>query len=456
VLADSVRASSADGPVRLSYLVALAFGGSGAGNEVWINIAKVGEWQGHPRGPFQFTPAVFDQIVANTQSRVTPINCDYEHQTFRKLTGGIPSAGKIIRVERRGDELWALAELTDRAASMVRAGEYRTCSPVIEFDSKDRVSGKDIGPELLSLALTNDPFQDGLHPIKLTRIAMAETAADDDKKKKEADAAALSSTAGAPTAGGGVTVTVTPQGGISAAPTGGDETSTVTLADPPTAAPADAESADDAGVDANAVFDSIAEAAGVDKATVLGWLADNLDQLVNMIQAGVAKDGTAADNSKAMSRIAAAVGDLRALKVELRVKDQTVEKLNSQVVALTSRLEQVEKQHIDEKAASIKAHVLSLQAKGFVGPEAQDVEDACFLFSQNHERAARTYGRQIVPVGTMQTDDERNPNVPSGPVTLDSLSDKERATVEMMIRAGVVKDTALETISARRAAGKGN
>lgn len=454
MLTDSVRASAADsGPLRLSYLVALAFGDQPTGNEVWINIAKVGEWQGHPSGAFQFTPAVFDQIVANTQQRVTPINCDYEHQTFRKLTGGIPSAGKILKVERRGNELWALAELTDKAASMVRAGEYRTCSPVIEFESKDRVSGKEIGPELLSLALTNDPFQDGLHPIKLTRIAMAEQTPED--KKKE-DASCMSGPGGAApaAASGGVTIAVTPAGGVTATPANGADT--VTLADPPahTPSPDAPPAADDGSVDANAVFDSIAQAAGVDKAAVLGWLADNLDKLVNLIQAGVAQDGTTADNSKAMSRIAEVSGDIRMLKTELKVKDQTVVQLTQQLEAAKQRLDTIEKRHQDENAARIKAHVVELQNKGFVGPETQDVEDAIHMFSANWERATRLYSRQIVPVGAPETQNERNDRG-AGPVTLDNLNDKERARVEFMVRANIAEDIALKHISEQRAAGKG-
>jgi Mu-like prophage I protein len=451
VLIDSVRASSDGSPLRLSYLVALAFGDGGVGNQVWINIAKVGEWNGHPRGPFQFTPEVFDQIVSNTQSRVTPINCDYEHQTFKSLTGAIPSSGRILEVQRRGDELWALAELTDRAAQMVRSGEYRTCSPVIEFDATDRVTGKDIGPELLSLALTNDPFQDGLHPIKLTRIAMAENTTPEEKKKDDASCMAAGGNA-VPAGAVPAVVHVVP-----AAPA--EMAKPVVPAHQPDGTPVDPATAADASagsdVDANAVFDSLAEAAGVDKASVLGWLADNLDKVVNMIQAAVSQDGTAADNSKAMSRIADAVGDIRALKVESRVKDKLVAELNNTVVTLSSRLEQIEKKHRDENEARIKAHVVDLQKTGYVGPEQQDVDDAVFLFSQNWERATRTYGRQIVPVGKLDTDDERNEQA-TGPVTMSSLSEKEKATVNFMIRTGIAQDAALQTITERRAAGKGN
>lgn len=460
MIIDSVCASAAGSPQRLSYLVSLAFGDGGAGNQVWINIAKVGEWNGHPRGPFQFTPEVFDQIVANTQARVTPINCDYEHQTFKSLTGAIPSSGRILKVERRGDELWALAELTDRAAQMVRAGEYRTCSPVIEFDAKDRVSGKDIGPELLSLALTNDPFQDGLHPIHLTRTSMAEQATPEEKKKD--DASCMSTPAAVPAGAVPAVVHVTP-----AAPA---EMAAKPPVPPPHAAPAEGTPAEEAAespadeqneVDANAVFDAVAEAAGVDKASVLGWLSDNLDKVVAMIQAAVGQDGTAADNSKAMARVAAVAGDIRTLKaearvkeVESRVKDKTINDLTVRLTASEARLEQIEKKHRDENDARIKAHVVELQKTGFVGPEQQDQDDAVFLFSQNWERAARTYSRQIVPLGKPETEDERNSQA-TGPVTMSSLSDKEKATVEMMISAGIAEDKALQKITTRRAAGKG-
>lgn len=400
-----------DGSRKLfASLVALA--ASESGNQVWIHCASVGEWSGHPAGAFKFTREVFDRIIANAADRSTAINCDYEHQTFRKgQSGAVPSSGRIIKLERRGDELWALAELTPRAVQLVRDGEYRSCSPVIEFESKDRRSGKDIGPEMLSLALTNDPFQDGLQPIRLTRSA---DMADEEKKPEDEK----------------------------------KEDEPTKLADPAVDEAAEA-------VDANSVFDALAEAAGADKASVLAFIADNVDKLASMIQDGLAKGDGNPSEGKAMSKLLAVTGDIRTLRTELRVKDKTVVQLTERIEKLEAQAKADNDAHAAKEAERVKAHVLSLQKSGHVGPDAQDIDDAVALFSANWDRAARTYSRQVVPVGAPDTEDESNPDAPTGPVTLSNLDDKTKARVEFMMRAGVAQDDALKAATAQ-AAGKGN
>lgn len=390
----------ADGSrVLFSQLLALS---APDGNQVWINVAKTGQWDGHPAGAFKFTADVFDRILSNAAGRSTPINCDYEHQTFRKgTTGPIPSSGQIVKLERRGDELWALVELTARAAQMVRDGEIRSCSPVIEFESKDRVSGKDIGPEMLSLALTNDPFQDGLHPIRLTRSADMADATTDDTKPKDDE----------------------------------KKDEPTKLADPQVTD--DGAGADDS-VDANSVFDAIAEAAGGDKAAVLAVFADNMEAIVKMVQDHLAKGDGNPSEGKAMSRITAVAGDMRALRIELKQSA-------TEVRALTARLEKAESQlRTDadkakaEKDSSVKAHVLSLQKTGHVGPKQEDIDDAVYLFSSDWARGERTYARQVVPLGEPDSKDERNPKAVTA-VTMDNLSDLEKATVTALSGMNMAK-----------------
>ena len=60
---------------------------------------------------------------------------------------------------------------------MVRAGEYRFCSVVVDMNAVDRVSGESVGPELYEVGLTNTPFLDGQHPITLTRKRAPEAVA---------------------------------------------------------------------------------------------------------------------------------------------------------------------------------------------------------------------------------------------------------------------------------------
>lgn len=397
--AQAAYALTGDSRRLIAPLVLLA--AEASSNQVWINVANAGEWEGHPAGPFRFTADVFDRIIANATGRSTPINCDYEHQTFKKgVSGAVPSSGKILKLERRGDELWALAELTPRAAQLVRDGEYRSCSPVIEFDSKDRVSGKDIGPEMLSLALTNDPFQDGLAPIRLTRSAdMA-----DDPKPKDDKATCMAT----PAAEG-------------------------TPAEESAESPAEEQNE----IDANSVFDALAEAAGADKAAVLAAIADNMDAIVKLVQDKLSSGDGNASEGKAMSRIAAQAGDIRTLRTELRVKDKTL-------VQLTARLEKLEAKHAADLADAsakegerVKAHVLSLQKTGHVGPTSEDVDDAVALFSSNWERAARTYSRQVIPLGEPEGGEERNRKSTIADVTTDQLSEVERATVVALSAIGM-------------------
>lgn len=79
---------------------------------------------------------------------------DYEHQTLylEKNGQGNPAAGWIKQVEYRPNEgLFATVAWTDKAASQIKAGEYRYISPLFIPDSDGRVM------QVLNAALTNRP-----------------------------------------------------------------------------------------------------------------------------------------------------------------------------------------------------------------------------------------------------------------------------------------------------------
>jgi phage I-like protein len=140
----------------------------------WIQIARVGRYEGHPQGAFEFTPAVFDKIIENflaTENREVPI--DFEHAT--ELPGsegsipslGAPATGFCLELRNAGKAgLFGLIEWLEPGLGYIRAGRYRRFSPAVQFDSIDPVSGKKLGPSLTSGALTNRPFLDGM-----TRLA---------------------------------------------------------------------------------------------------------------------------------------------------------------------------------------------------------------------------------------------------------------------------------------------
>ena len=144
-----------------------------AAPRAWVQMAREGEFRGHSQGPFAFTREVFAQIARNFDRQRNPVPVTYEHPAYSGDGQPVPAAGWVLSIEVRdgddGAELWGEVEWTERAASMLRAGEYRYCSVVVAFESTDRETGEDIGAELVELGLTNVPFLDGMEPIRLRR-----------------------------------------------------------------------------------------------------------------------------------------------------------------------------------------------------------------------------------------------------------------------------------------------
>lgn len=136
----------------------------------WIHLTLEGSWEGHPMGPFEFDESVFAQLIENFEGQSNAVPLTYEHPEYGDGQPK-PAAGWIHELQAREDGLWAFVEFTDRAAEMIRAGEYRYCSVVVVFDSVSRDDAEEIGAELLEVGLTNSPFIDGQQPIQLSRRA---------------------------------------------------------------------------------------------------------------------------------------------------------------------------------------------------------------------------------------------------------------------------------------------
>ena len=95
---------------------------------------------------------------------------DYEHQSFDRFNtrgdGLRPAAGWIGGLEVRDDGLWAVnVTWTERAAELLRSGEYRYFSPVIFWTDEDHGDLAALGP----VALTNDPAMRGVRPLAAAR-----------------------------------------------------------------------------------------------------------------------------------------------------------------------------------------------------------------------------------------------------------------------------------------------
>jgi len=95
---------------------------------------------------------------------------DYEHQSFGGLNtrpdGLSPAAGWIGGLEVRDDGLWAVdVTWTERAAELLRGGEYRYFSPVIFWTDEEFRDLAGLGP----VALTNDPAMRGVAALAASR-----------------------------------------------------------------------------------------------------------------------------------------------------------------------------------------------------------------------------------------------------------------------------------------------
>ncbi len=137
-----------------------------------IQIAKLGAFQGHHAGPFEFTAAVFDEIIRNFNATAnSQIPIDYEHasETMNSdvMQNGAPAIGWLKSLENRGkDGLWGTVEWMDaKAVDYIRSGRYKFFSPAVMFGAVDPVSGKNIGAAIVSGGLTNRPFLDGMAQV---------------------------------------------------------------------------------------------------------------------------------------------------------------------------------------------------------------------------------------------------------------------------------------------------
>ena len=371
-------------------------------NSGWAHVAMLGEWDGHSKGSFAFTQEAFSQILKNFSAQSNPIPWDYEHDTFSAVsTGPKPASGWIKRLELRnnGTELWAYVDWTQRAAQMIRDGEYRFCSPVVDFESIDRKSNEPIGAELLSVALTNNPFLDGQQPLKLTWTAAAEPK-------------------GAPQQPPPVPAMAAPPH-VDAIP-------------PPPPAATDPDAADDAlgdgsDADASALLNVFADASGLDRAQTLAALMDLKDFIVNALQRTVGKDGTSAEQATrtmtvekkpdptsaappttpittttsapttpaTVTTAAAPGGDGLTLDALERENDKAL------IERMKKRLDAIEAERAEEKKQAIAQLVDEKIATGHVLVEQR--ENAIWAFTQDRARAEQIYAHQVVSIGQRQS-----------------------------------------------------
>lgn len=290
--------------------------------KTWVHAAYVGKWEGHPSGAFEFTQEVFRQIIANFDRQANPVPLTYEHPAHSGDGQPIPAAGWVLELKIDGDNLMALVEFTPKAAQMIKDGEYRFSSVVVDFEGIDRESGEASGAELYELAITNTPFLDGQRPIKLSRRV---SAGGHRMSEKELISAALDELGDKATMAQ-VSQWVEGRKMQLAALEGKQEdkaeasdkpaedvaasdvpAAAVAAEDMPSADPADEEAG--AAPAAEATVQMIADAAGLDVAAVLSGLEENLEAVVGLLS-GAPADGTEAETEAAKS-----VANARGVKI---------------------------------------------------------------------------------------------------------------------------------------------
>lgn len=157
---------------------------------MWSQIAAEGEFRGHPSGPFTFSADVFADLVKNFRAhpsyeldeatklgRADVIAWDFHHASEEPaaLVGveGAPAQGWVLELEiRKGDEgleLWALTRWLEPARTFVQQGKYKWASVAVWPEATDPVSGARVGWYMSSVALTNDPFIQGMAPLAAHR-----------------------------------------------------------------------------------------------------------------------------------------------------------------------------------------------------------------------------------------------------------------------------------------------
>lgn len=179
-------------PSRVSYYQALLSADVRAdtSNPKWIQLCTAGSYV-YRGEPVDITPATFDQIVANFRahpsfdpagrslfgkpaSEVAPlvmggkfgvIALNFDHPPMGQPR---PGHGWFLDVERRDGTLWGLCFFDEEAYRGMISGTWKWTS--IEWsDDTTSPHGQQIGAYLSGVALTNDPFIQGMVPIQLGR-----------------------------------------------------------------------------------------------------------------------------------------------------------------------------------------------------------------------------------------------------------------------------------------------
>ena len=164
----------------------------------WQHVATTGAFKGYAGGelPFAFTLETFNQIVSNFRSHPSfeagpdgfgkngIVQWDFHHASEAPpdavAQAGAPAQGWVLDLQVKPGpegayELWALTEWLPLAKGYIQSKQYKWASVAVSLDTIDPVSGQKIGAMLTSVAITNQPFIEGMNELVADRSGGTET-----------------------------------------------------------------------------------------------------------------------------------------------------------------------------------------------------------------------------------------------------------------------------------------
>lgn len=143
---------------------------------LWTNVLPIGEFYDERYGKVVITKQMLEEMVKNFEQNIPhynpPVNISHNDQ--------LGAYGAVKALEVRDDGLWALLELTEEGAKLLREQKFRYLSAEFASEYINKNTGQNTGHVFLGVALTNRPAHPKMKPISLTEegeemIELAET-----------------------------------------------------------------------------------------------------------------------------------------------------------------------------------------------------------------------------------------------------------------------------------------
>jgi len=167
------------------------------GDNSQVKLFYPGEFKHGLYGKFSIDPAKMDHGINNFNNGVAArfdekggkiLPANYQHAGYDKDPEKSKASGWIKRLYRKGAELWAEVEWTEKAKEFIKNKEFRFLSPEYSEDWADE-NGKRHGFTVLGVALCNYPFlKKGQLSVALNdndRIVFEQSEGDTDMEKEK-------------------------------------------------------------------------------------------------------------------------------------------------------------------------------------------------------------------------------------------------------------------------------